>query len=322
VVRELELVDRLYEAFVETLDRPVADDARGLAHTLGLAPSPDIPWSQVFGHAVTLAAPELVAEGMSIAAEKVRSAVLAHMLAVIEAFGTDRIEDGQIADTASTRAVLAALRRQRDRALAAVCGSELAGLIGFDQEDRAMRNAIEAERILLRSGRAVDMRTYELVSLGKQAVGFPASMALAWAAGWDSPRRAVLRRLLANVWLGLQMHDDVVDWEDDMSRGGAWAASLMRGQLQQLRSYDRPTEGPNLRKQVFETGVLRLMLARSRWHFHAARARAAALGARSLQAWAAQRDAKLTSLVEAESRSAGYAVRAHALAAWAGEVLA
>jgi hypothetical protein len=254
--------------------------------------------------------------------ENVRAAVLAHSLAVIEAFTTDRIEDAQVEVTEDLRRVVTQLQQHRGVALSKTCGEALPASFGYETEDRTMRDAIASERELLLSGRATTMRTYELVSLGKQAVGFPAAMALAWAAGWGVHPRTVLRRMLSNVWLGLQIHDDVVDWEEDMSRGGAWAVSLMRRQLQLTDSHERPAEGPTLRRQVLEAGVLQSMLARSRWHFRAARARARVLGAHRLAAWAADREERLGSLVSAEQGSAGYAVRAHALAAWAGEVLA
>src|SRR5215472_10164501 len=153
-MRELELVDNLYDAFVRTLDVRNAEAARGLAHTLGLAPSPEIPWSQVFGHEVSLAAPALVAESMPrLSGETVRAAVLAHMFSVIEAFATDRIEDGQVGATPELRELLPLLRRSRDVALRTVCGPELARSMGYEPEDRTMRHAINSERELLASGR-------------------------------------------------------------------------------------------------------------------------------------------------------------------------
>jgi hypothetical protein len=320
---DLDLVDRLYDAFVATLNGQNAVEARRLAHTLKLAPSRDIPWSRVFGHNVTLGAPALVAEGMpELPAETVRFAVLAHMLAVIEAFAVDRIEDEKIEGTPQLEEMLVELRHRRDAALRSVCGSELALSHGYSHEDKTMRHAIASERRLFSAGGSATMRTYELMSLGKHAVGFPAPMALAWAANWNTRQRRVLRRLMSSVWLGLQMHDDVVDWEDDMERGGAWAVALMRATRDRIRPEDRPTDGPSPRKAVLDSGILRVMLSRARWHFRASAARANVLGAKRFAAWAAQREERLAALVDGEARCAGYAVRAHALAAWASEVLA
>src|SRR5439155_21039788 len=122
-MNSLELVDELYEVFVDTLSGSLADAARTLAFTLCLAPTPKIPWSRVFGHEVTLAAPALVAEAMPHVPQSVRrDAILAHMLAVIEAFGTDRVEDGQVQPTPELTGVLEEARYARDRALGRVAG--------------------------------------------------------------------------------------------------------------------------------------------------------------------------------------------------------
>jgi hypothetical protein len=273
-MNNLELVDQLYEVFVDTLSGPFADAARGLAVTLCLAPSRTIPWSRVFGHEVTLAAPALVAEAMPHVAEPVRrDAIFAHMLAVIEAFGTDRVEDGQVQATPELVGLLEQVREARDRALTRVCPGAIDPAIDFGLADRKTAYAIRAEHDLLQRGTAITFETYERLSLGKQSVGFPASIALAYAAGWESARRSLVYRTLASVWLGLQMHDDVVDWEDDFTRGGAWAVSLALGRRAAADEREF-MDTPVVRRQVY-----------------------------------------------AEHQSAGYAVRAHALAPWAGEVL-
>jgi hypothetical protein len=313
-MRALQLVDILYEVFVDTLHGPLADSARRLAHTLGLAPAPSIPWSEVFAHEVTLAAPALVADAMPHVPEPVvRDAILAHMLAVIEAFGTDRVEDGQIAPTPELMALLGQARRARDRALARVWPGPSHPSLEFARADRETIRAIETERVIVRSASGTTFGTYEAVSLGKQAVGFPASLALAFAAGWNGARRETLRRALASIWLGLQMHDDVVDWEDDFRRGGAWASALARA-----------TGGSphDARAHVLEARVLERMLSRARRHYRGARLRAAALGAGRLSAWAGTREGAVSQLLTAERTCAGYSVRAHALSAWAQEVLA
>ena len=155
--------------------------------------------------------------------------------------------------------------------------------------------------------------TYETVSLGKQAVGFPATIALAHAAGWDERQRASLYEALANVWLGLQMNDDVVDWEDDLSRGGAWAVAIARAEEAGEARDDRMTD-VGVRRRVFASRALERMLSRAHWHFRAARRRAWALGSRQVAAWAGERESRIAHLLAGERTSAGYAARAHALA--------
>ncbi len=242
-------IDDLYAAFVEALPGALADPARDLAATLGLAPSRAVPWSEVFSNEVTLAAPALVAEAMpGFPAALVREAVLAHLLAVIEAFGTDRIEDGQVPRTPALAAVLAHARAARDAALAQVTLDAGAAYAPAERETLA---AIHAEQTALRSGEGVSFDRYLAVSHGKQRVGLPASLALARAAGWDARRVQCLERLLDAVWVGLQLHDDVIDWEDDLARGGAWAVGLAAAaQASRPPGETRPT---SMKRLVYES---------------------------------------------------------------------
>jgi hypothetical protein len=318
----LELVDDLYEAFADRIGEPLSDSARDLPRALGLAPQA-VPWSRVFSHEVTLGAPALVAEAMPhLNGTIVRDAVLAHALAVIDTFGTDRIEDEQIESTPAVFAVLGQARRERDRAMVRLVRGVVPVGNDFRAADALTIRAIRRERAMLLSARPVNFETYERASLDKQFVGVVASVALARTAGWDDRRCRAVRAMLENVWLGLQFSDDVVDWEDDLQRGGAWAVCLMRDMAQAPSSRRAAAHGESIRSQVLTSGVLHVMLSRSRAHMRAARRRATSLGARRLAAWAGAQEKRLDSLATAEAGSAGYAVRAHALAAWANEVLA
>ena len=312
-----ELVDDLYEAFADRIGEPLSDSARDLPRALRLAPVP-VRWSRVFTHEVTLGAPALFAEGMvGLPSSLTRDAVLAHLLAVIDAFGTDRIEDEQIESTPGVFAVLGQARRERDRAMARIYGGSPPPESDFRAADALSLRAIRRERAMLLSARPVDLEVYETASLDKQCPGILASVALARAAGWTERRCRAVRKALGSVWLGLQMADDVVDWEDDVQRGGAWAVCLMRGHAAPsgLRSKE------SIRHQVLQSGILAVMLRRARAHMRAAKRRATVLGAHRLASWAGQQETRLAGLAAAETRSAGYAVRAHALAAWASEVL-
>jgi hypothetical protein len=317
-----DLVDELYEAFADGIGPTLSESARNLPRALRLAPQA-VPWSRVFSHEVTLGAPALFAEGMvGVSGTQVRDAVLAHLLAVIDAFGTDRIEDEQIEPTPAIFAVLGQARRERDRALGRLVGSDSRTKGEFHVADARAMQAIREERLFLRSGRPVDFPEYERASLEKQGVGLVASVALARAAGWDDRHCQAVRMALEAIWLGLQMADDVVDWEDDMLRGGAWAACLMEGVGGPPSSGSRLRVRPSVRQRVLESGVLEQMLTRALRHIRAARRLATTLEARRLAGWARSQEQRLEALVAAEARSPGYAVRAHALAAWAGEVLA
>ncbi|MGH7270497.1 MAG: hypothetical protein ACREJ3_08700, partial [Polyangiaceae bacterium] len=293
-----------------------------LPRALRLAPV-RVPWSRVFSHEVTLGAPALFAEGMTgITNGDVRDAVLAHAMAVIDAFGTDRIEDEQIEASPAVYAVLGQARRERNRALMRVLRGTPLASCNFESTDLQSVRAIRRERQVLRTACPVEFEEYERASRDKQGVGIVASIALARAAGWDDRRCDAVRSALEDVWLGLQMNDDVVDWEDDMQNGGAWAVCLA------MAMDERPAEGerlltlPEVRRRVLASGVLRRMLAGALRHMRAARRLSAALGAQRLSAWALGQEQRLETLITAECRSPGYAVRAHALSAWAGEVLA
>jgi hypothetical protein len=318
------LADALFAAFVASLPADLAEEARGLAVTLGLAPTRAVPWSEVFSHEITLLAPRLVAEAMpGLPAEVMRDACLAHLLAIVEAFATDRVEDGQVRETPGLQALLHRVREARDAALGRVRTDERYG----PAQSETMA-AIEAERKTFGAGEPVSFARYLAVSHGKQRVGLPASIALAQAAGWDERRRRSLARLLDAVWLGLQIHDDVLDWQDDMARGGAWATllaafALVPGNAPLARAgrRDAPTVPVSVRGLVHASGILARMLEASARRFRAARRRAAALGAHRLAAWAREREAVTSDLAWREAESPGYTQRAHALSAWAKTVL-
>jgi hypothetical protein len=311
-----ELVDELYEAFARGLGEPMAESARDLPRALRLAPEPNLPWSRVLSHEVTLGAPALFAEAMRVPSHLVRDAMLAHLLAVVDAFGNDRIEDDQVPATPELKGVLGRVRGERDRALARLCGRPFQGL-DFSTADALGLGAMRRERLVLMAGKAVNMETYERTSLEKQYVGVVASVALARVAGWTDRQVQAVRRTLESVAMGLQVYDDVVDWEDDLARGGAWAVSLMKGTLASTDVRD-----VSVRLQVLRSGVLHAMLRRAIHHMRAARRLAGALGVGRLAVWCASREHKFEGLAAAEEGSAGYTVRAHALSAWAGEVLA
>jgi hypothetical protein len=316
-------IDALYGGFVDALPAELRAVAGDLPHRLGLAPAAGIPWSEVFSHEVTLEAPALVAEAFPRASpDLVRRAVLAHALAVIEAFLTDRLLDGQIQSSPEILALSECLRRDRDLVLEQIWPG--AASVAH-RSDRETRDAITEERALLSELGAATFEEYQRISLGKQSIGFPASFALCRAAGATESQAEEVRRALAGVWLGLQFEDDASDWEDDWKRGeGAWAVSLARRRLEavkQQRTDERPTEPDLIRRRVFNMRVLYLMLRRARHQYRTAWRYSRALGASRLSSWCSNRAERLTTLLPFEERHPGYVVRARKLAAWAAEVL-
>jgi hypothetical protein len=315
----LELVDDLYEEFVSELRGELAEHARDLPRALRLAPTKDAPWRAAFTHEVTLGAPALFAEAMpQVSVLLVREAVRAHMLAVIDAFGMDRIEDGQITVTSEVHGVLERVRAARNHSLSRVHPFDAIDPdTSATAADFVTGQAISRERQILGTGLPVDFDAYEGISVAKQSAGLFASVALARAAGWNEGQRRAVRRTLEAIAMGLQLHDDVVDWEDDQSRDGSWVVALMKGGMGEAEA----TRGGNLRSQVLRSGVLLGLLRRARRHMRSAALRARTLGAWRLANWASERADRLATLASAESKSAGYAIRVHALSAWAAEVL-
>jgi hypothetical protein len=305
-------IDEGWASLVPQLPAEHRDDARELPALLDLAPR-GTPWSEVFGHLVTLAAPALVAEALPAASEEtMQSAVLAHLLGVIEAFGTDRIADGQLASVGKLPRLLDALREARDGVLE---GLAPGGAAEGRAADETAAAAIAEEHAWLARGAPATLADYERVSLGKQAPGFPATELLGRHTGASLRVRRALRGALVGVWMGLQAHDDVVDWEDDFARGGAWVVALARGSGAEV-----PRDLASARAAVLATHTPAKLLGYARRKLRATRRLAGALGAEPLARWAAEREAKLTALWEREQRAPGATVRAHQLSPWWGEV--
>jgi hypothetical protein len=311
-------IDALYDGFCAALPTELRRFGRSLAYELKLAPDPSIPWSAVFKNRITLQAPSLLFEGTpgveTVAAER---AGLAHMLAVIEAFGTDRIADKQVTATPELLRVLEAARSARDDALTRIGGADAARMAR--EADQRTRNAIVVERNLLACGAGVDLEVYQTVSADKQSVGVPPSMVLAQAVGFESAKLEMVRTTLMGVWLGLQFQDDVVDWEEDVTLGGAWAVELARHSAPRAPASANPED---LKPLVDSSGVLTTMLGLSAARFQSGLAGAESLGATQLAEWLRVRSAEAIELCERERESPGFVRRMRRLAPWAAEVLA
>ena len=184
-----------------------------------------------------------------------------------------------------------------------------------------MLQAIQTERAIMKERAPVDFDVYEDIALAKAAAGSPASIALARAAGWSPAECRAVAKTLDSIWLGLQCHDDVIDWEDDLKRESSWAARLALSHDSNRGDSNSAPEHQDTREAVLNSGILATLLERSARHFRGARKRAEALGVRELAAWAGKKEEHASSLAEQERRSSGYAVRLHALSPWASHVL-
>src|SRR5262245_32617300 len=141
-------VDGFFAEFCSSFTGALREEARRLSFTLGLAPEPLIPWSRVFVHEVTLAAPWMMAEAMpEVPEEALRHALFAHALSVIDAMGQDRIADRQVIATPALNRVLEAARAQRDEHLALASGGRDV-LLDAGAADREFFAAVQKEREL------------------------------------------------------------------------------------------------------------------------------------------------------------------------------
>lgn len=312
-------IDALYDEYCARLPNELRHAARTLASRLGLAPHAGVPWSRVFNHEVTLSAPGLFAEAFPSHEKKlVADAVLTHMLAVIDAFGMDRIEDGQIQADDTLRRVLAATRRARDEAFDRLIGATAQRIFDPTLVDTEALASIRAERVLLKEGGLASFERYAEISFGKQGPGFMGSLALAVACGGTHAQLDLVRSTLSGIWLGLQYFDDVNDWEDDAARGGAWAIALARSGV----DVDPSSSADALRAEVLGTGVLHRMLEMSRIEFAQARRSSLQLGARRLAAWVTEQEQRVSEAARAEQQWPGYTVRARRLSTWVAKALA
>lgn len=214
-MRGIEIVDDLYGAFVETLHGPLAAYAHGLASSLLLAPrvepesQPPPRWSRIVSHEVTLAAPDLFADAMPhVSPAAVRDAVAAQTFAAIEALGTSRIEEGHVPSTLELLAVLGHLRRASARMLVRVCPGVVDPALDPEAAHRRMLAALTTARLARRKGTVFDRCAYEALAADKHGVKVLPSIALSWAAGWDSERRRSVERALRSVFVGLEMSED------------------------------------------------------------------------------------------------------------------
>jgi len=313
-------VDAVWSAFCGSLPEDLQNEAGQLARRVGLVPIPDVPWSNIFKNEVTLGAPALLARAMpSVSHEHLMCSVTAHMLAIVNAFAIDRMLDRQAKSSADLSRLLDHVRTRRDRAMLELTCQETSPYLDVECSSLA---AIHTERILLEHCRSLTFEDYAQLSLGKQAVAFPASLALASASGWDDRQVSAVKHALEGIVLGLQYHDDVVDWEDDWRDGRAWAVCLCRGVAGADCVSPHAAGHPELvRQQVHQSGVLVTMLNMSRRSFRRAAGLAAVLGANRLATWAREQERNMAKLAARETESAGYVVREHQLFNWAMEVL-
>jgi hypothetical protein len=292
-------IDRIHDRFVADLPDDLAAIARDLPHRLGLTPHAGTPWSRVFNNPAVLGFPMLLLAGVS--GELRDSAAAAHLLAIIGAFGMDRIDDGQVVVGLRERALIERIRRARDAALAPLLARVPAFTADYAWGERVTAESVADERATAEGRAPATLERYLAVSWKKQGLAFPASLAAAAAAGLSPAALRRVEAVVAGAALGLQYRDDVVDWLDDHAQGFAWAPALFV-----QRSAELDTD--SLAAQLHARGGLVHLLEMSRDAFASAADAATALGAEALAGWAREQAELTADLARREATAPGFAV--------------
>src|SRR5262249_32618587 len=149
-------------------------------------------------------------------------------------------EDSQIPRSYELADLMVHLRGVRDRALARVAPHRTE-MTSFAVTHARMIAAVRAEGRVFGGCEVAGFAPYERSAAGKTSIGLPASVALAQAASYSEVECRAVAKTLQSTWLGMQYHDDVVDWEDDYRRSGAWAVVLARSVVSEMSQGGRST---------------------------------------------------------------------------------
>lgn len=293
-------IDRIYDRFVAELPDDLAAVAHDLPHRLGLTPHPSTPWSRIFNNPAVLGFPMLLLPAR-VPVDVRDSAAAAHLLAIIGAFGMDRIDDGQIVVGLRERALIERIRRARDAALAPLLARAPSCAADYAWGERVTAESVADERATAGGRVPATLERYLAVSYKKQGLAFPASLAAAAAAGLSLDAQRQIAAVVAGAALGLQYRDDVVDWLDDHAQGFAWAPALCVPHYSELAV-------DTLAAELHARGGLVRLLAMSRDAFASATDAATALGADALAGWAREQAELTADLARREATSPGFAV--------------
>jgi hypothetical protein len=296
-------IDRTYARFVRELPADLAAIAHDLPHRLGLTPNPGTPWSRIFNNGAVLGLPMLLlADPSRVPPEITRTAAAAHLFAIIGAFARDRIDDGQVVVGLRERAIIDRLDRARDAALAPLRALAPAFIRDFGWAERMTAESVAEERATAAGQEPATLARYLAVAWKKQGLAFPAALAAAAAAGLPAEAQRQVEAVAAGAALGLQYRDDVVDWEDDLVHGFAWAPAVFAS------AAAAPAPISTLAARLHASGGLVRMLGMSSAAFGSAANAAAALGAEALATWAREQAELTAELARHEAVSPGFAV--------------
>jgi hypothetical protein len=264
-------IDQAYASFLAELPAALVTAAERLPRWLGLSSRGDVGWSEVFDDLPILGLPSLFlgdASMVEVATDIRECAQRAHLFALIAARVTGAIDAEAIELDAELEALLGAIERERNRALAELRIQGADRNLNFSLPEREVRSAQADEREVF-SGRApATLAAYLTISTAKQSLAFPATLAAVSAAAMDLDCKVLggVHDVVLGSMLGVQIRSDVEAWLE-APRSRSWVTALSGGQSVQI-------------------DVIQQMLDLSRNAFNKAADSARELGATSLMRWA------------------------------------
>lgn len=263
-------IDQAYASFLAELPTKLATAAQRLPRWLGLGSRGDVGWSEVFDDLPILGLPSLfLADTTAVeVAQDVRScAQRAHLFALIAARISAAIDADAIELDAELEALLVAVERERNRALAELRMRGADRNLNFSLPEREVRSALADEREVFDGHVPAQLAAYLTISTAKQSLAFPATLAAVSITTTDLGCKVLseVYDVVLGSMLGVQIRSDVEAWLE-APRASSWVTALSGGSVQ--------------------IEVIEQMLDLSRDAFNKAADAARELGATSLMRWA------------------------------------
>lgn len=283
-------IDQTYASFLAELPDALVTAAERLPRWLGLANRGDVGWSDVFADLPILGLPTYFSSEATVEfGEDIRAcAQRAHLFALIAARITAAIDAETIELDAELEALLGAVERERNRALAELRMRGADRNLNFSTPEREVRSALAEEREVFAGRTPAAIATYLAISTAKQSLAFPATLAAVSISGFDCEVVSQVYDVVLGAMLGVQIRSDVEAWLES-PRGNSWVIALSGGDRAQAE-------------------VVQQMLELSRDAFVRAGDAAARLGATSMMRWARMEATALRELGRLAERELGLAL--------------
>jgi hypothetical protein len=231
-VHDLDLVrvatDQSYEEFVNDLPDELRQDARHLPLLLGLSTRAGVSWIDVFAEPMLLGLPTLLLGALEarVKSELRASAQRAHLFAMIAALMHARVDEGSLEVDDRVDALLLAIERHRQRALAELRFLGADRNASFMAAEREARSAAAAERAVFDRRSEAKLPNYVAICCGKHSVAFPATMAAVVAAGADVDELGHVHEVILGVMLGVAARREVAERSERARANRSWVVAL------------------------------------------------------------------------------------------------